>query len=122
MIELTWGQIRDERFHQAIQKVFKAPLGFDTGLKVISIVKAIDKEKELANPMWDKHIESFYTTEKGRVMGLKETADKAVEAEELAKIQDHKFSFQAQKITSKALESLTLTPQEIMALEPILEP
>jgi hypothetical protein len=121
MIELTWGDIRSPIFHQALSKIFQSPLEFKTSLQVMQIIKSINSEKEVANPIWEKHIKENYKKENGVVVGLQETIDSGKEAEALAKIASHSFTIKIPKISVNEVKSITLSPQEIMALAPLFE-
>lgn len=124
MIELTWGQIRDPNFGAAIKKVFQSPLDFSTGLQVVTIVKQIDEEKKVANPMWDKHIDFYYKKDdKGNWAGLKEdTVEfKKQEEKDVSKIFEHKFTVGVPKLKEVNLRALKLTPMELFHIEPLIE-
>jgi hypothetical protein len=123
MIEMTWGQIRDVGFHQTVKKVFTSTFSFDTSLKVLSIIQAIDEEKKQANPMWDKHVSQFYTKAADGKLELKDKSEefKKKEQDAIRKIATHSFKIRQPKIKASDLSRVELTPQELMSIYPLVE-
>jgi len=122
MIELTWGAIRDTEFHQAIKEMFHSKLDFLVSKQVIQIIRSIDREKEIASPIWDKHIAEYYVID-GNQFKLKDSSEKFVkrEAEDVQKIASQKFKIKVPKLKIEDLKNVKITPNELNKLSPLIE-
>lgn len=123
MIHLTWGNLRDDVFRNAMAKLANQPMGLDLGMRVALISREIKKQRDLAS---DTHagLLKKYSKPSETVPGSFDLfpATRAEYDEEMKKFDKHSFDVNVSKINVNHLnEKIPLTPQDLMVLEPILQ-
>lgn len=122
MIKLTWGQIRDGDFIDALARVYRMKLPFETTLKLMFIGKRVDEERDLSNEMASKlrktYIEKVNIDGKDIEQVRPALKDEFLKAER--EFAQHSFEINLAKIDMQALKNLELSAFELGKLSPIL--
>lgn len=122
MIKLTWGQIRDGDFIDALARVYRMKLPFETTLKLMFIGKRVDEERDLSNEMASKlrktYIEKVSIDGKDIEQVRPALKDEFLKAER--EFAQHSFEINLAKIDMQALKNLELSAFELGKLSPIL--
>lgn len=123
MTELTWGQILNPDLNNALNRVMRQPVDYQTAFKILSISKELkseqDKAQEMRSVIQDKLFDKI-PDEKGEPI-LKPKAGKE---EEVTKAQldftQTKYKLKSATIKSTELNGAKLSAMELLALEPLL--
>lgn len=120
MMELTWAQIRNPGFQQAIAKLMNADLPFKTAYHVGRIGDRVRTEMNSSQEWFVKLVKKYADVNEadGTFKVKDENLDKWLE--EIKTFEATKFNVEKSKVLIAQLESVRLTPNEIIALEPIL--
>lgn len=123
MIHLTWGNLRDAGFGQALAKLNDKPMGLELGMRVAIIGREIKKQRELASETHAGILKKYgkpSPTSPGNFDLNPETRSEY--DEEMKKFDKQGFSVKVAKLAASFVnEVIPLTPQDLMALEPMLE-
>lgn len=124
MITITWGNLRDQTFMQALGKLYSQPMGYESGLKFALIGKQIKNQQKLCDEVHEGILKKFGTADtekKGFYKLNEETKDQY--AAEMKKLEATEFHVRVSKFNSLELsEVIKFSPQDLMILEPLFEP
>ena len=120
MIELTWAHVRDHNFQQGLEKLASTPFEFKTGYQVSKIKAKVVSEATTAQEWFVKLVKTLgeLNEETGQFKIKPENEEKW--KEEVKSFSETKFTIEKNKLNVADLSIAKLTPNEIMALEPIL--
>lgn len=121
MTRITWGDLRNPDFMQAIGKVFNTPMGFDAAQKFVLLGREFKKQQMMLFETHTKILNEFGTKEaKGNNYKIHDGKVAEFDAE-MKKLEAHYFDVRVDKFDPKVLAAkMELSPQEWMFLAPIL--
>jgi len=125
MITLTWGNIRDREFLNALGKLYANPMDFDMSLSFALMGKEIKSQEKLCNETHESLLKKYGTPDKTRpgTYNLTE-ATRDEYASEMIKLDAHIFEIaKIKRFDAKALSTvMKFSPQDLMLLEPLMIP
>lgn len=124
MIQLTWGHLLDRDFLTSVGKFYAQPMGYEFGMKFAMIGKEVKKQQKQCEEVHEGILKKFGEPDEKRpgFYNIPE-AKREIYAEEMKKLGLHKFEIRIEKIDAfKLSETMKLSPQDLMVLEPLLEP
>lgn len=124
MIKLTWGNLRDHDFMQAIGRLYGKPMGYGVGMAFALLGKEMKKQQKLCDTVHEGLLKKFGTAdpEKKGYYKLNEGTTAEYQAE-LEKLNATAFEVRVERFNSEKLsEVVEFSPQDWMILEPILTP
>lgn len=121
VIEITWGQLRDNDLNPALNKLATAHLELKTTIKILGIMKAIEKE-------WNKseEVRVDFMSKLGvqsadkRSYGPKKGQEKEWD-DRYKEFQAVKAKIRYPKIKLDEVKNLPLTAVDLAKLEPLIE-
>lgn len=124
MITLTWGNLKNRDFCEAIDKVCNKPMGFELGQKFVLIGRELKKQDELMKETHLKLLKEFGKPDpdpkKRDQYTLNEATITQFEAE-YKKLLAHSFDIRVSRIdATKLSEKIDLSPSEWLALDNLL--
>lgn len=121
MIELTWGQIRDQSFQSALQKLMNCPdLDFQPAYSISRIGAKVKTEIADSNDLFVKLVKKHGALDDKD--GSYKIDDDKIESwkKEVGEFLDTKFTVDKNKINVTELKKARLSPQDLLAIEPLL--
>lgn len=121
MIEMTWGQIREPGFQRALGKLMNTDkLEFKHAYHISRLGAKIQSEAKEAQDWFVKLVKKY--AEVDEKSGEFKVKDEHVETwqKEMSDFTFKKFGIDRHKIHVSDLKVVGLTPNEILALEPLL--
>jgi hypothetical protein len=120
MIELTWGQIRNQEFFEALQRLHSIPLPFKVGYTVGRIVARVDSQLKEAQGEFLKIVGKHADIDAAGNYKVREGQQDAFRAD-MEAFQKNTFTIDKSKINIDLFPpDVRLSGGECLALEPIL--
>ena len=122
MIELTWGQIRDQELSIALNGLARQRVEYKTTLKLLTITKEVEAQQKkaqgVAEALRDKYMK--LDDEKKFYVIRDPTSEDALKKEE-QEFMNTKFKIRIPKLKSGELIETKMTAVELFKLEPLIE-
>jgi len=126
MIELQYKHLNNQKFIQVLVHLSNAPLKGEGMVKEIynvsRIVDKVQQESKKAYEVWQKILPTIEMVEVDRDgVKVKEPKDKEAFLKAELEFMDIKFKIERNKIPATVLEQVSISAQDLLALEPIIE-
>ena len=124
MIELSWGNLKNNDFMMSLQKLFAAPMGFHNAQKFVLLGRAIKDQQAIVEATHKKILEKFGTPEENNPgsFTIPEENRKGY-GEEMEKLMKNKFKCRIKRVDASSLQdTVKFSPQDLLLLEDILLP
>lgn len=126
MIELQYKHLNNQKFIQVLVHLSNAPLKGEGMVKEIynvsRIVDKVQQESKKAYEVWQKILPTIEMVEVDREgVKVKEPKDKEAFMKAELEFMDIKFKIERSKIPATVLEQVSISAQDLLAIEPIIE-
>lgn len=120
MIELTWAHVRDHNFQAGLEKLATTPFEFKTGYQVSKIKAKVVSEATTAQEWFVKLVKTLGDLDEATGQFKIKPENEEKWKAEVKSFSETKFTIEKHKLNVADLSIAKLTPNEILALEPIL--
>lgn len=126
MIELQYKHLNNQKFIQTLVHLSNAPLKGEGMVKEIynvsRIVDKVQQESKRAYEVWQKVVTTLEMVEVDKDgVKVKEPKDKEAFVKAELEFMDIKFKIERNKIPATVLEQVSISAQDLLAIEPIIE-
>ncbi len=120
MIELKWENIRGQDFQQGLEKLAHTNLPFKVGYHIGRIKAKVVSEANLAQEEFVKLVKKYGELDEATGQFKIKDENKELWTKEATDFSATKFTIEKHRVNIADLGEAKLSPNEIMALEPIL--